>query len=343
MRLIILGHRQNRDHCDRALGAHFTACALVHRCKVGIKVAGITATTGYLFTCGGNLTKCLGIVGNIGDDNQHVHIALECEILCGSECHTRRRNTLDCSIRCQVDKEHGAVDSACALEVGNEEIGFLKGDTHSCKNNCEFIIGIANLCLTGNLCREVCMRQTRTRENGQLLSANKGIQTVNSRNTGLNELGRIVTCGRIDRCAVDVKCFFGNQTCTAVDGFTHTVEYATKHILRYGELYAVTCEANFTVGKVDACGGFKQLNKYVSAVYFEYTTAANLAIRQFNFTKLIVLNALDLLDKHKRTCNFFDGSVFSNHCPALLYSASTPAISLSICAAISALIALNSF
>ena len=77
-------------------------------------------------------------------------------------------------------------------------------------------------------------------------------------------------------------------------------------------------KANFTVGQVDACGRLEKLYQHVAAVDLKHATAANLAVRQFDLAKLVVFNALDLFYKHKRTRNFFDGSIFSDHCSALL-------------------------
>jgi hypothetical protein len=114
----------------------------------------------------------------------------------------------------------------------------------------------------------------------------------------LNELGRIVTSRGIDGRAVDIHGLFGNETCTAVDGFAHTVEDATEHILGYGKLYTVAGEANFTICQVDACGRLEELNEYVSAVDFQNTATANFTVGQFNFTEFVILNAFDLLDKH---------------------------------------------
>ena len=60
-------------HGDGAGLALDAARALVHGGKVGIQVAGVAAAAGHLLAGGGNLAQGLGVVGYIGEYNQHVH------------------------------------------------------------------------------------------------------------------------------------------------------------------------------------------------------------------------------------------------------------------------------
>ena len=313
MRFIILGHRQDRDHRDRTLAACLSSCALVHRRKVGIQIAGITASAGHLLARSGNLTQRLSIVCNVGHNDQHVHIALKRQILCGSQCHTGRGNTLDRGVGGEVDEHYGTVDRTGLLEVGNKEVCFLIGNTDRGEHHRKLLILAAHLCLTRDLCGEICVGQTRAGEDRQLLSAHQGIQTVNGGDTRLNKLGRIESCGGIDGRAVDIQGLCGNNGSTAVDGLAHAAENATEHILGNGKLYAVTGKTHTAVCKVKTCGGIEQLYKHVAAVDLKHAAASDLAVRQLDLAQLVKLDAVHLLDKHQRSCDLFYGSVFANH------------------------------
>ncbi len=68
---------------------------LVQGGKVGIHIAGISAAARHLLARGGNLTQRVGIVGDIRQDDQHVHVLFKREILRGGQRHTGRGDTLD--------------------------------------------------------------------------------------------------------------------------------------------------------------------------------------------------------------------------------------------------------
>ena len=72
------------------------------RGKVGVQVAGIAAAAGDFLACGGDLAQRLGVVGDIGQDDQDVHALLKRQILRGGQRHTRRGDTLDGRVVRQV-------------------------------------------------------------------------------------------------------------------------------------------------------------------------------------------------------------------------------------------------
>ena len=77
MGLVVLRHGEDGDHGDGAIAAYTASGTLVNGCQVGVEVAGIAAAARNLFLCGGNLTQGLGIVGDIGHDNQYMHALFE--------------------------------------------------------------------------------------------------------------------------------------------------------------------------------------------------------------------------------------------------------------------------
>ena len=75
----------------------------------------------------------------------------------------------------------------------NEEFGFLEGNADCREDNGEVTGVVAqHLGLTGDLSSQFGVGQTGAGEDRQLLTANQSVQSVNGRNAGLNELGRIV-------------------------------------------------------------------------------------------------------------------------------------------------------
>ena len=198
-------------------------------------------------TSSGNLTKSLCVVGNIGQDNQNVHVLLECQVLSSSQSHTRSGNTLDRRVVCKVHEHNGTVDSAGLGKVLDEEVSFFEGDTDSSEYYSELIVCVEYLCLTSNLCSQFCMRQTGTGEDRQLLTTNQCVQTVDSGNTSLNELVRIYTSSRVHWNTVDIDSLVRNDFRTAIDWTSHTGEYTSEHIFGYWQLKTMTEETNLTV------------------------------------------------------------------------------------------------
>ncbi|EJX02293.1 ATP synthase subunit B [gut metagenome] len=158
--LIVLRHGQNGDHGDRTLLALTTACTLIHSSKVGVQVAGVTTTAwNFLLSCG-DFTKSLSVVCNISEDNQNLHVLLECQILGSGQSHTRSSYTLNSRVICKVGENNGTVDSAGTAEVVDEVLRFFVSDTDSSKDNSEGLVITQNLSLSGYLSCESCVGQT---------------------------------------------------------------------------------------------------------------------------------------------------------------------------------------
>ena len=339
---VVLGHGQDRDHGDGALASRFSARTLVHGCKVGVKVTGVTAPAGNFLSCRRNLTQSFCVVGDVGHNDKNVHVALKGQIFCCRQRHTGRGNTLDSGVGGKVDKEDGTVDSARLLKVGDKEVRFLKGDTDSGENNGELTVGASYLRLSCDLCRKVSVRHTGARENGELLAANQGVQTVNGRNTRLNELGGVDSGRGVNGSTVDVELFVGNDLGAAVNGGTHSAENSAEHIGGNGQLNTVARKANLAFGQVKSRRALEKLNENVAAVYLKDLATANVAVGKLDLAQLVVFYAVNLTDKHQRTGNLFNGFIFSYHAQSSFHASFARLTASSSCCAISASIFLNS-
>ena len=96
------------------------------------------------------------------------------------------------------------------------------------------------------------MRKAGGGEYGQLLTADKGVQAVDGRNTGLDKFSRVCTCRRVHGHAVNIAVGVGQKLGAAVDGLTHTVEYAAEHILGNRKLQRMAEESDLSLCKVYA-------------------------------------------------------------------------------------------
>ncbi len=167
MSLVVFGHGQNGNHGDGALLAQLTTGTLVHGSQVGVQIAGIAAAAGDFLLSSGDLTQSLGVVGDIGQDDQNVHILLEGQILSGGQSHTGSCDTLDSGVIGQVGKQHGTVNSAGTGELLDEEVGLFEGDTDCSEDDGKVSAFVAqHLGLTGNLSGQIVVRQTGTGEDG---------------------------------------------------------------------------------------------------------------------------------------------------------------------------------
>ena len=237
MRLVVLRHGQDWDEGDGALLADPAARTLIERCKVGIEIAGIAAAAGDFLARSGNLAQRLGVVRDIGHNDQNVHAAFKGQIFGGSQRHTRCCDTLNRRVVGKVRENDGAVDGACAAEFLNEELRFLKRNTDGGEDDGKVGSVVAqNLCLTRDLRGKLCMGKTGAGEDRQLLAADKGVQTVDRGNAGLDKFVRVIARGGVHRQTVNVLHLGGQNLGAAVLRVAHAVEDAAKHILRHGQL-----------------------------------------------------------------------------------------------------------
>ena len=72
-------------------------------------------------------------------------------------------------------------------------------------------------------------------------------------------------------------------------------------------------EANLGFGKVDALGGFEQLNHCLPAFDFKHFAAPDLAVGEFQLAELVVGDVFNPVDNHQRACDFFYCFIFFDH------------------------------
>ena len=156
------------------------------------------------------------------------------------------------------------------------------------------------------------MRKTGAGKNGQFLSADQRIQSVDRRDAGLNEFGGIISRRGIQRCTVDVQFLFGDDRGAAVDRSSHSVEYTSKHILRNSQFRSVSEETHLGAARLHALGAFKQLNDAAFPFQLQHFSQTR-TLRRQDLNQLIIGGALYAVDDHQRADDFTDRLIFLAH------------------------------
>ena len=313
MGLVVLRHGEDRDHRDGAVFSLLPSRTLIEGSQVRIHVSGISAASRHFLAGGRHLTQSVRIVGDIRQDDQNMHPFFKRKVLRRRQRHARRRDTFYRRIVGKIHKQYGTVDGSRLLKTLDKKIGFLKRNTHRGKNHRELFILSPHLCLTGNLCRQLRVGHTGRGKDRQLLPADQCIQSIDGGNPCLDKLLRITSRRRVHRQTVDIPAFFRQDLRTAVDGLSQTVKDTSQHIRRYAKLHGPAQKTYLTVGQIDACRVFKQLQQRCVSVHFQHLAAAFFPVRQLYFSQFVVGDVFHSLYQHQRTGYFLYGPVFLRH------------------------------
>uniref|UniRef100_A0A2M4D215 Putative secreted protein n=1 Tax=Anopheles darlingi TaxID=43151 RepID=A0A2M4D215_ANODA len=231
---IVVRHSQNGDLGDRTVAALDTSGTLVDGGQIGVHVTGETTTSGYLLTGSRHLTQSLSVRGHVGQDDQHVLLALIGQELGGRQRQTGRNDTLDGRIVGQVQEQAHVLHGTVLFEVLLEESGRLHVHTHSGEHDGKVVLVLIQhrltrllhqTGLTTDLGSDFVVRQTGSREDGNLLSTGDRVHHIDGRDTGLNHFLGVDTGPRVDRLTLDVEEIFCQNWRSLVDGLTGAVEY----------------------------------------------------------------------------------------------------------------------
>ena len=133
--LVVLRHGQNGDEGDRTRLALLPPRPLVQGGQVRVHIAGIAPAAGHFLPGGGDLPQSVGVVGDVRQYHQHVHILLKGQVLRSGQGHAGRGDALHRRVVGQVRKHDRPVDGAGAAELLYEEVGLLEGDADGGKGH----------------------------------------------------------------------------------------------------------------------------------------------------------------------------------------------------------------
>ena len=160
-----------------------------------------------------------------------MHPLLKGQVLRGGEGHPGGGDALHGGVVGQVGEQDRAVNGAGALELADKKLRLLKGDANGRKDHSEVGVAVQHLSLAGNLSRQRRVGQAGAGEDGQLLSADQSVQSVDGGDPRLNELVWVVPGGWVHGQTVDVPVFVRQDGGAAIDGLAHAVEHPAQHIL----------------------------------------------------------------------------------------------------------------
>lgn len=180
----------------------------------------------------------------------------------------------------KVEEKSDTLQGTVLLEIAGEESGSLQVDTHGTENDGEVLLVavvdtlvgdtllLDETSLSANLGGDFVVRQTRRREDWDLLATSDGVHGVNSRDTGRNHFfgvflatvsipsatvvwGGVTYTGEgVDGTAVDVEVVLGEDLGALVDSSSGTIKDTTKHVLRHTELQALARELDFRLSSI---------------------------------------------------------------------------------------------
>ena len=230
MSLIVLGHGQDGDHGDASLFPVLAPRSLVDGGKVRVHVSRIAAASRHFLAGCRHLAERVRIIGDIRQDDEHMHLFLKGKVLCRGQRHPGRSDTLDGRVVGQVDEQHGTVKGSCLAEALDKEVGLFKGNSHCREYNGKILIRPQHLRLSRDLRGKLGMGQARRGEDRQLLPPDQRVQPVDRGHAGLDKLLGIAPGSRVHRQAIDIHARVRQDLRPLVDRAAEAVEHPSQHI-----------------------------------------------------------------------------------------------------------------
>ena len=201
-----------------------------------------------------------------------MHTFFKSKILCCSQGDLRSQKTLNSRVICQVQEHNNVIGSTALLKGSAEKLCNIILNTHCSKHNGEILIRIsAQRSLTHDLCSQLVMRKTVSRENRKLLSTNQGGQTINCGNTGIDVVTRILTGNRVQWQSIDVQADLRCDLTKTIDRLSNTVKGTSQDFRGKPDFHRMTTKTCMSVSKGHIICTLENLNYCFIFVYFNDT------------------------------------------------------------------------
>jgi hypothetical protein len=128
--------------------------------------------------------------------------------------------------------------------------------------------------------RYLVVRKSGSREDGNLLTTSDGVHRVDGRNTCLDHLLGVDARVGVDGRPINIQVLLGKHLGALINGVSRTVEDATEHVLRDGELHAGSRELDVSSVDVDSRGALEDLNDGLATGDLEDLSTASSAVRE---------------------------------------------------------------
>src|SRR2546426_8398843 len=309
---VVVGDRHDRDLGDAARPALDSPGPFIDRRQIGVRVAGISPASRHLFACGADLTQRLRVVRHVRQDHEDVHTDFVREVLGRRQRHPRRDEPFDRGVVCEVEEQDRPLEGARALEVVHEDAGVLVGDAHRREDDAERVLAPEDLRLSRDLQGDLVVRQARAGEQRELLTADQGVQPVDRRDAGLDELRGMIAGVRVDRGPLDLHALLRQDRRPSVRRLARSGQDAAEHLPRHAEFDCLPQELDARRA-VYSGGALKDLNDDDVRRRVEDLSPVAPAVRELDLDQLVVAHRLRLLDEDQRSRDFRDRAVLLGH------------------------------
>ena len=197
------------------------------------------------------------------------------------------------------------IGSTALLKGSAEKLCNIILNTHCSKHNGKILIRIsAQRSLTHDLCSQLVMRKTVSRENRKLLSTNQGGQTINCRNTGIDVVTRILTGNRVQRQSVDVQANLWCDLAKTIDRLSNTVKGTSQDFRGKPDFHRMTTKTCMSVSKGHIICTLENLNYCFIFVYFNNTAKLFGTVIHTEGDDFLVGSVFNAFQNYKRAVYF---------------------------------------
>ena len=230
-----------------------------------------------------------------------MHVLLKCQILGSCQRDLRCDQTLDNRVISQVEEHRDVARYAALLKCLAEILRDIVLDAHRGKYDTELALRVlSDVRLLHNLCRQLIMRKTVAGENRQLLAANQSCQSVDSGNTCLNEVSRILAAARVQRKTVDIDLRVGDDRTEAVDRTADTIKCTAQDVLGECDLHRMTRQSRMCIGQGHTRRSLEDLNNGVVLIALDDTAELLLLAVHRELNNFIVSGVLYAFEDDER-------------------------------------------
>ena len=258
---VVRRHRQDRQLRQRSLDAVQAPRPFVERREVRVHVAGIALAAGNFALGPGHFAQRLAVIGEIGDDDQHVLALLEREVLGGGQREARRQQALCRRVAGEIEEQRRALQRAGLFERAAEVFGGRVGHADAGEHDGEVRrLGSAQARVGGDLDRNAVVRQAAAREDRQLLAPHQRVHQVHRRHAGFDEGARCRPRDGVQRHAVDAQPLLHGERRAAVDDDADAIEYPAEDPGTDAEIDRFAEKANDGVRQRESGRGLEHLD-----------------------------------------------------------------------------------
>ena len=197
------------------------------------------------------------------------------------------------------------IRSTALLKGSAEKLCNIILNTHCSKHNGEILIRIsAQRSLTHDLCSQLIMRKTVSRENRKLLSTDQGGQTINCGNTGIDVVTRILTSNRVQWQSIDVQADLRCDLTETIDRLSNTVKGTSQDFRGKPDFHRMTTKTCMSVSKGHIICTLENLNYCFIFVYFNNTAKLFGTVIHTEGDDFLVGSVFNAFQNYKRAVYF---------------------------------------